>query len=92
MARYNIVLKPGDRTVLAGAGSGGGANVHSSAKIEFKKHTDGVVKVTVEADHLAYEAGFVILYDESPYDPIFVTSRDTLHAIYRTAENAPVSS
>lgn len=86
MAKYSIVLLPSERTVIAGGGAGGGSSSFTS--FDFKTHTDPARKVTIEANHLAYEDGFVILYDESPYDPKFVTSRNTLHAIYRMDENA----
>lgn len=86
MPSFQVVMKPGDRTVIAG-GAGGGGTTHS-VRGEFQKHTDRIVKVTVEAKHLAYEGGFVILYNESPYDPIFLTSRESLHAIYRLEDNA----
>lgn len=82
MAKFKIVMKSADRTVIAAAGGG-----QYSSPTE-KTHTDAHVKATITADHVAYEGGFVILYNESPYDPIFVASRDTLHAIYRLEDNA----
>lgn len=82
MAKFTIVLMPSERTVIAGAGGG------SSPYSKFDQHTDASRKVTITANHLAYEGGFVILYDEFPYDPKFVASQQSLHAIYRMDENA----
>lgn len=82
MAKFTIVLLPSERTVIAGGPAGGGSTSYITEK--YKTHTDKSHKVTIIAEHVAYEGGFVILYDEFPYDPKFVASQNILHAIYRT--------
>lgn len=85
MTIWNLVLLPIERTVIAGAGagSGGGSTYSQYQKIDFKVLTDRPVHKKVKAEHLAYEGGFAILYNDTPYDPEFLVSQTSLAYIER---------